>query len=194
VRNKNRTRTCRAIATHCRPLRRRLNENFAVRPASCERVGAFRLHKLSWVASMNVATAFVWLMFVGVLAIAAVPQRQDAIQHQADDASAVPAKQEMKWQRQETGQRKPPEVDPMVVSTLPDRSDAPVRAEALSSPPSRVVPVAQRSRASAVKRDHSRQARDIASARKSTRVGRARAEPRPRVSSQAMVTTIDQRP
>jgi hypothetical protein len=142
---------------------------------------------------MNVATAFVWLMFVGVLAIAAVPQRQDAIQHQADDASAVPAKQEMKWHRQETGQRKPPEVDPMVVSTLPDRSDAPVRAEALSSPPSRVVPVAPRSRA-AVKRDHSRQARDVASARKGTLVGRARAEPRARVSSQEMVSTIDQRP
>ena len=171
---------------------------------------------------MNVATAFVWLMSAGVLALAAVPQRQEALPHDADGASAAPAKREVKREREDTGQRrrvrvvltspyeahrqsnpmprevnqKPPErVDPMVVSALSDRKEASVRAEALSSHPSKAVPVAPRSRAAAVRRDHGRQAGANAPAGKNISAGvRLRAEDHTRANSHVMVTTIDQRP
>jgi hypothetical protein len=175
--------------------------------------------------SMNVVTAFVWLMSAGVLAIAAVPQRQEAIPHHADGASVAPAKPEVKREREDAGQRrrvrvvltspyeahrrsnprprevnqKPPErVDPMVVSALSDRKEASVRAEASSSRPSDIVPVASRSRASAVKREHRRQARAHPTGKKSVHAAAmaSRVEERKRVSvgPHVMVATIDQRP
>jgi hypothetical protein len=170
---------------------------------------------------MNVVTAFVWLMSAGVLAIAAVPQRQEAIPHHADGASVAPAKPEVKREREDAGQRrrvrvvltspyeahrrsnpmprevnqKPPErVDPMVVSALSDRKEASVRDEGSSSRTSGVVPVASRSRASVV-REHSRQTRANPTGRKGVHAAMvSRAAEGKRVSSQVMVATIDQRP
>jgi hypothetical protein len=174
---------------------------------------------------MNVVTAFVWLMSAGVLAIAATPQRQEALPHDAAGASVAPARSEVKREREDTGQgrrvrvvlaspyearrqsnpmprevsRQPPErVDTMVVSALSDRREPSVRAEASSSRPSDIVPVASRSRASAVKREHRRQARAHPTGKKSVYAAAmvSRVEERKRVSvgPHVMVATIDQRP
>jgi hypothetical protein len=170
---------------------------------------------------MNVVTAFVWLMSAGVLAIAAAPQRPEALPRDADGAGIVPAKPEVRQEREDTGQRrrvrvvlaspyeahqsnpmsrevkqKPERVDTMAVSALPDRKQASVRAEASSRRPSDVVPAASQSRASAVERQHRRQARANPPGRKSvnapvmvSRVGEGK-----RAGSHVLVATIDQRP
>ena len=171
---------------------------------------------------MNVVTAFVWLMSAGVLAIAAAPQRPEALPRDAAGAGVAPAKPEVRREREDMGQRRrlrvvlaspyeehrqsnpmPPEVkrppervDTMAVSALPDRRGASARAEVSSSRPSDVVPAASRSRASAVKREHRRQARANPPGRKSvhapvmvSRVGEGK-----RASSHMLVATIDQRP
>jgi hypothetical protein len=170
---------------------------------------------------MNVATAFVWLMSAGVLAIAAVPQRPEALPRDAG-AGVAPAKPEVRREREDTGQgrrvrvvlaspyeahrqsnlmprevKRPPErVDTMTVSALPDRRGASVRAEVSSSRSSDVVPAASRSRASVVKRGHRRQARANPRGRRSvhTSVMVSRAAEGKRASSHVMVATIDQRP
>jgi hypothetical protein len=114
---------------------------------------------------MNFASAFVWLMSVGVLALAALPAREQ-IPRRAEAANVASAKSEIKRERDDAGQRRhirvvlsspyathaeaiqerPKLVDTMAVSALPDPRDVPARAEARSSYPSEVAPFAPRSR------------------------------------------------
>jgi hypothetical protein len=174
---------------------------------------------------MNVATAFVWLMSAGVLAIAAAPQPQEALPRDAARVSVVPAEPDVRWDREEWDRRrrvrvvlaspyeahrrsnpmsrevnhKPSErVDTMVVSALSDGKQAPLRAAASSSRPSDVVPAASRSWASAVKRDHRRQARAHPTGGKSVhaaaKVSRGEERKRASVGPHVMVAAIDQRP
>jgi hypothetical protein len=173
---------------------------------------------------MNVVTAFVWLMLAGVLAIAAAPQRQEALPYDATGASLGPAEPDVRWDRDDWDQRgrvrvvlaspyeahrrsnptprevkRPPErVDTMAVSALSDRKEASAPAVVSSRRPSDVAPVASRSRASAVKREHRRQARANPPGRKSVHapviVSRAGEGKRVSVGPHVMVAAIDQRP
>jgi hypothetical protein len=127
---------------------------------------------------MNFASAFVWLMSAGVLALAALPAREQ-IPRRAEAANVASAKSEIKRGRDDAGQRRhirvvlpspyathaeaiqerPKPVDTMVVSALPDPRDVPARAEARSSYPSKVAPFAPRSRPLVGGRDDKRQAK-----------------------------------
>jgi uncharacterized protein DUF3309 len=128
--------------------------------------------------AMNFASAFVWLMSAGVLALAALPAREQ-IPRSAEAANAASAKSEIKRERDDAGQRRrirvvlsspyathadaiqePPKVvDKLAVSALPDLRDVAARAEARSSYPSKVAPLAPRSRPLVGGRDDRRQAK-----------------------------------
>jgi hypothetical protein len=141
-------------------------------------------------AAMNFASAFVWLMLAGVLALAALPEREP-IPRDAKAASAASAKSEMKRERDDAGQRRhvrvvlssryathaeaiqePPKVaDKMAVSALPDPRDVPASADALSSNRSNVAAFAPPLRPLVGGRDNRRQAKARAPTVKRTDAG-----------------------